>query len=72
VRQSGYAINDEELAAGLRSVAAPLRNAEDEIVAAINISVPSARVSRNELERRLAPLVKTTARNICLALGADP
>jgi IclR family pca regulon transcriptional regulator len=71
VRQRGYAINDEELAAGLRSVAAPLRNAEGEIVAAINISVPSARVSRSDLERRLAPLVKTTARDICLALGAD-
>ena len=71
VRRQGYAINDEELAAGLRSVAAPLRNADGEIIAAINISVPSARVSRDKLEERLAPLVKTTAHDICLALGAN-
>jgi IclR family pca regulon transcriptional regulator len=71
VRQQGYAINDEELAAGLRSVAAALRDSEGHIVAAINISVPSARVSRSELEKRLAPLVKATAHDICLALGAN-
>jgi IclR family pca regulon transcriptional regulator len=71
VRQQGYAINDEELAAGLRSVAAPIRDSDGKIVAAINISVPSARVSRQELETELAPLVKSAAREICLALGAD-
>jgi IclR family pca regulon transcriptional regulator len=65
VRQQGYAINDEELAAGLRSVAAPIRDCDGKIVAAINISVPSARVSRLELETELAPLVQNTAREIC-------
>lgn len=71
VRQQGYAINDEELAAGLRSAAAPIRNAEGEIVGAINVSVPSARVSREELEADLAPLVRSTAQEICHALGAQ-
>ena len=71
VRQQGYAINDEELAAGLRSAAAPIRNAEGEIVGAINVSVPSARVSRQELEARLAPLVRSAALEICQALGAQ-
>jgi IclR family pca regulon transcriptional regulator len=69
VRQQGYAINDEELAAGLRSAAAPIRDCDGEIVAAINVSVPSARVSRLALETELAPLVKATAQKICLALG---
>jgi IclR family pca regulon transcriptional regulator len=71
VRQQGYAINDEELAVGLRSTAAPLRNAEGKIVAAINVSVPSARVSREELEADLAPLVRRTAQEISQALGAQ-
>ena len=71
VRQQGYAINDEELAAGLRSAAAPIRDAEGEIVGAINVSVPSARVSRQELEARLAPLVRSAALEICQALGAQ-
>jgi IclR family pca regulon transcriptional regulator len=70
-RRQGYAINDDELVAGLRSVAAPIRGCRGEIVAAINISVPSARVSRGELERDLAPLVTDTARDIGIALGAD-
>lgn len=71
VRRQGYAINDEELVAGLRSVAAPIRDGEGGIVAAINISVPSARVCRRELEERLAPMIRQAAREISLALGAD-
>ena len=39
VRKLGYAINDEELAAGLRAVAAPVRDRSGEIVAAVNIFV---------------------------------
>jgi IclR family pca regulon transcriptional regulator len=70
VREQGHAINDEELVAGLRSVAAPIRDGEGEIVAAINVSVPVARVSRQELEEDLAPKVMDTARQISLALGA--
>jgi IclR family pca regulon transcriptional regulator len=71
VRRQGYAINDEELAAGLRSTAAPIRDAEGKIVAAINVSVPSARVSREELESSLAPLVRSTAQEISRTLGAQ-
>jgi IclR family transcriptional regulator, pca regulon regulatory protein len=71
VRRQGYAINDEELAAGLRSVAAPVRDGNGQIVAAINISVPSARVSRPELDSRLAPMVQASAAKISQALGTD-
>ena len=71
VRQQGYAINDEEMAVGLRSVAAPVREADGQVAAAINISVPSARVSRQEMEMVLAPMVMNTAHQISLALGAN-
>jgi IclR family transcriptional regulator, pca regulon regulatory protein len=71
VRQQGYAVNDEELAAGLRSVAAPVRGSEGQVVAAINISVPGARISREELETQLAPKVVDAARQISSALGAN-
>jgi IclR family pca regulon transcriptional regulator len=69
VRQRGYAVNDEELAAGIRSVAAPIRDNHRKLVAAINISVPSVRVSRQELDDRLAPMVKDAAHQISKALG---
>jgi len=71
VRRQGYAINDEELTAGLRSVAAPVRNRDGEVAAAVNVSTPSARASREEIEHTLAPLVVNTAREISLALGVN-
>ncbi len=70
VRRQGYAINDEELAVGLRSVAAPLVDHRGKVVAAINISVPGSRISRQGLEEHLAPQVVNTARQISIALGA--
>ena len=70
VRRQGYAINDQELAAGLRAVAAPVRRHDGEIVAAINVSAPTARASRQEIEHLLAPKVTKAAREISLALGA--
>jgi IclR family pca regulon transcriptional regulator len=39
VRHAGIAVNDEELAAGLRSVAAPVRDRSGAVVAAVNIAV---------------------------------
>ncbi|HET90131.1 MAG TPA: IclR family transcriptional regulator [Chloroflexi bacterium] len=70
IRRQGYAINDEELAAGLRSVAAPIRGYQNKVVAAINISIPSARASRQEMEETLVAMVVETAQEISLALGA--
>lgn len=70
VRKRGYAINDEELVAGLRSVAAPIRGQDRKIVAAINISTPSVRASRREMEERFAPMVMEAAREISAVLGA--
>jgi IclR family pca regulon transcriptional regulator len=71
VRQQAYAISHEEMAVGLRSVAAPVSRAMGQVVAAINISVSSDRVSRHELEAVLAPMVVDTARRISLALSAN-
>lgn len=70
IRQQGYAVNDQELAPGLRSVAAPIRDSNGKIVAAINISMPGFRISREELEESLAPKVMETARSISLSIGA--
>ncbi len=69
VRRQGYAVNDEQLAVGLRSVAAPIRGSEGQVMAAINISVPGSRISREALEANLAPKVLEAARQISSALG---
>jgi len=72
VRQQGFAINDEEMATGLISVAAPIRGPDKKVIAAINISVAGSRISRQELESYLAPKIVDTAHQISSALGASP
>lgn len=68
VRESGFAVNDEELAVGLRSVAAPVfRN--DHPAAAVNIAVPTTRYSRDDMVLRLVPPLLDTVRTISKLLG---
>ena len=57
VRRQGYAIIDQELEIGLRSIAVPVKDAAGTCVAAINVGTQSARVSVAEMQARfLAPL----------------
>lgn len=70
VRDKGYSINDEELSYGLRSVSAPIKDLTGRAMAALNIAVPTKRVSREDLEERLAPLAVETAGKIQRALGS--
>ena len=55
VRADGYALVDEELELGLRSVAVPVTAQSGNVVAAINSGVATARVSRRELRERILP-----------------
>lgn len=67
-RQRGYALNDEELAPGLRSVASPIWDSAGRVVAAINIAVPSARLSVRDLRGRKVPELLKTADAISTAV----
>jgi len=59
VRKQGYAVNDEELSVGLRSIAAPIMQ-DNRPVAAINIAVPTARYNVEQLAKNFSgPLLKT-------------
>lgn len=69
VRAKGYAINDEELSVGLRSVAAPILDDQGWSRAAINIAVPTTRYSLARLVEELAPAALRTTREIMRALG---
>ena len=46
IRDRGYSVDDEEFAVGLRCVAMPLRDAEDRVVGAISVSMPTPRYNR--------------------------
>jgi IclR family pca regulon transcriptional regulator len=62
VREQGWALVDQELEEGLRSVAAPLRDGSGRVVAAVNVSAPVRRGEIGEiLEHVLPPLLKAAA-----------
>jgi len=69
VRARGFATNNEELSLGLRSVAAPVRNFTGEVIGAVNIAVPSIRVSVRLLETVLSKKAVETANKISYVLG---
>ncbi|MFD6323652.1 IclR family transcriptional regulator C-terminal domain-containing protein [Streptomyces sp. NPDC058442] len=63
VRKQGYAIMDQELEVGLRTVAAPVRDGDGTVVAAVNIPVHASRNSVDSVRRDLLPaLLATVAR----------
>jgi IclR family pca regulon transcriptional regulator len=66
IRSQGYALNNQEIADGLRGVAAPVLAASGRPIAAINVSVPRPLGEPGEMEKVLAPKVMETA----LAIGA--
>jgi IclR family pca regulon transcriptional regulator len=61
VRRRGWALSDERLSLGIRSIAAPVRDASGRIVAAMNVTVHAAETSVDDLERRHLPLLLETA-----------
>jgi IclR family pca regulon transcriptional regulator len=61
VAAQGYALVDQELEVGLRSIAAPIRDPAGRVVAAINLSVHAATTTTDEMLERLLPPLRETA-----------
>lgn len=68
IRQSGYALDDEEHAVGLRCVASAIFDQNGQALAAISLSGPKARVTDARLDE-LGIAVRQTADEITQALG---
>jgi IclR family pca regulon transcriptional regulator len=64
IREQGYAFNNQEIANGLRGVAAPVLTDDGRPIAAINVSIPHPLKGPEEIEEVLAPKVIATAREI--------
>lgn len=68
VRNTGYAIVDQELEFGLRSMAVPIQSPSGKVVAALNVGTHAQRVSMADLQKRFLPLLRTAAQELCLLL----
>ncbi len=64
VRRQGYAINDGELALGLRAVAAPIRDPAGSTLAAINVAGTQEVIDELRLREDLPHRIVSTAREI--------
>lgn len=64
VRLRGWAISDERLSLGIRSIAAPVRDATGAIIAALNVTVNAAETPVAKLRSLHLPLLLATAQRI--------
>ena len=64
VRERGWALVDQELEEGLRSIAVPLRDPAGEVVAAVNISASAGRGTPESVRTELLPRLLRTAASI--------
>ena len=69
VRQQGWALVDQELEIGVRSLAAPLRDASGTAIAAVNVSTHAGRTSRQELTEEFLPRLLEAASSISRAIA---
>ncbi len=69
VRERGFSLNNRELEVGLRSVAAPVRDDSNRVIAAVNIAVPSSRVTMEELRGNFAKRIMEVAKAISEGMG---
>lgn len=67
VRTQGFAVVDQELEEGLRSMAVPIHDASGSVVAAMNVSARTSRGSSEAIRRELLPHLQKAA----LAIETD-
>ncbi|GAB2628102.1 IclR family transcriptional regulator C-terminal domain-containing protein [Prescottella soli] len=61
IRSDGFCVVDQELEEGLRSLAAPIRDRDGTVVAAVNISTQAARYTSEAVYDTLVPAAVATA-----------
>ncbi len=68
VRRNGYAIVDQELEIGLRSIAVPVRDVTGRVVAAMNVGTQAARASVADLETQFLPPLRAASAELSMQL----
>lgn len=68
VQRNGYCIVDQELEAGLRSLAVPITDSVGRVVAALNVGTHAQRVSLQDLTSRFLPQLRAAAKELNLVV----
>jgi DNA-binding IclR family transcriptional regulator len=68
VRKQGYGFSDEDIARGVRTIAAPVRDVTGNVIATIGISLPSFELPKSKIEPA-AKVIKAAARAVSRELG---
>ena len=68
VRRDGFATSIDELETGLSAMAAPVRGARGEVIAALSISGPTLRMTPSRIDE-LRPVLTSEARTLSRRLG---
>lgn len=68
IRQVGYAIVEEELELGLRSIAVPVCGASGRVTAALNVGAGAIRVTRAQMEHGFLPVLRQGAQEMAALL----
>ncbi|HEV7978231.1 IclR family transcriptional regulator domain-containing protein [Amycolatopsis sp.] len=72
VTRQGWAMVDQELEEGLRSVAAPIRDRKGMVIAAVNLSTHASRTTAESVRNELVPPLLITAQRIEADLALAP
>jgi len=64
VREKGWCLVDQELEIGLVSIAVPLRDSRDGLVGAINVGIPTVRMTPERMVEEILPRLLDTAGHI--------
>jgi len=70
-RERGYSVDNEEVVAGVRAVAAPIFKGTGEVKASISLSAPSGRISEERIPSIASSLIRA-ADSVTIQLGGDP
>jgi IclR family pca regulon transcriptional regulator len=68
VREKGYALLEEELEVGLRSIAVPVRGASGQVIAALNVGAQATRVSGRHMKDEFLPVLLRGAQELAVLL----
>jgi IclR family transcriptional regulator, KDG regulon repressor len=68
IRETGYAVDDEEIELGLKCIAAPIFNHQGNVIASISCAAPKVRLNEEKLPKVIAG-IKSAATEVSRSLG---